>query len=169
MLAVAELLFKYAISMRMAPPGSTPTEYSFGRHTVTHDDLAVTPEQHQIGGALSEHVATYVLAVQLDRALADHVQDRFHCPDPDLRAAAWIARLLRNAFSHDPFKPAWKLYPECENQVYSVSDVIELRTAGRHGQRVQRMDYGGPLALLRLVEFSRRKLLAAREPERDAI
>lgn len=81
------------------------------------------------------------------------IPDRFRHPNPNIRCASWIARLIRNAFAHNPFAPVWKTYAECKNQTYNVNDVISLKTTGLNGKPVERLDYGGPLALLRLLDF----------------
>jgi hypothetical protein len=101
----------------------------------------------------------------MDRALQDTVPDRFKHPDDGIRSAAWIARLLRNAFAHNPFNPVWMLYSECENKVFEVKDVIRLSTEGLHKKRVVREDYGGPLALLRLSQFIRTRILGEQTEE----
>lgn len=56
----------------------------------------------------------------------------------------------------NPFAPAWKVYGQHENQTYTVQNVIALNTSGLHGQLVKRSHYGGPLALLRLLQFTKR-------------
>lgn len=81
---------------------------------------------------------------------------------PELFGAAWIGRLVRNAFAHNPLAPLWKLDRECRGKVYEVPRVIKLDCRLlKTGEPVRRMDYGGPLALLRLSIFVRGVLLSS--------
>jgi hypothetical protein len=69
------------------------------------------------------------------------------------RSASQIVRLIRNAFAHNPFAPVWRIPRECENQTYNVNNTIALKTSGLNGKPLERLNYGGPLALLCLLEF----------------
>jgi hypothetical protein len=71
-------------------------------------------------------------------------------------SASRIAWLLRNAFAHNPFAPTWKVHGQHDNQTYAVKDVIVLKTSGLNGQLLKRSHGGGPLALLRLLQFTKR-------------
>ena len=99
--------------------------------------------------------------LQFKLALESAVPDRFKHLNDDFRNAAWIARLIRNAFAHAPFNPSWQFYPECRNRVFEVRDTIRLDTAGIEGAFVERRHYGGPLAVLRLSQFVRERVLIA--------
>jgi hypothetical protein len=142
-LADAERLFKLAVAVHAActVTDSNAFDYleafSFGRHVARRGELALSPDEEKTAAAALEHCATYLLAVQLDTVLQQSVEDRFHHPDDATRSAAWIARLLRNAFAHDPLRPIWQTYPECDDAFYEVAGIIALRTAGLDGKRVE--------------------------------
>lgn len=57
--------------------------------------------------------------------------------------------------------PVWKLYPEREGRRFVVTGVMELDTTGLAGVPVRPRHDGGPLALLRLLQFCRARLLAS--------
>jgi hypothetical protein len=100
------------------------------------------------------------MAIQMDRVLQEVVgSDRFKHPDSDINSASWIARLIRNAFAHNPFNPTWQTCPECDNKVFEVEGIIRLRTKGLNGRRMEMDDYGGPLSLFRLSGFIRMYIL----------
>jgi hypothetical protein len=122
-------------------------------------------EQEIFAATLLVHSATYLCAVQADTILQATTHDRFKHVNQNIRSASWIARLIRNAFAHNPFAPVWKTYPECENQIYSVENVISLNTAGLNGKPVRRLDYGGPLALLCLSDFVKEVAEEAGHPQ----
>ncbi len=160
-----ERQFKLAVALRVACSGRPENllgyaaQWTFGRHIAGHEELRLTSGEEERAAAALSHSATYLMAVQMDSALQAFVPDRFRHPDPDLRAACWVARLIRNAFAHQPLSPTWLTYPECDNTVFRVAGIITLDTTGLNGQRVRRMDYGGPLALLRLSAYVRSQVL----------
>jgi hypothetical protein len=100
-----------------------------------------------------------MITMQLDSILQSEISNRFDHPNPAIRNASWIARLNRNAFAHDPLQPTWQLYPECEKKIFEVEKIVALNTDGLHGKPVRRIDYDGPLALLRLSAFVREQVL----------
>jgi hypothetical protein len=165
----AERLFKLALAVHAACTSAEGNAFryleafSFRRHLADHQQLALTPGEEKRAAAAFEHRATHLLAVQIDTALQRVVPNRFRHHDDTVRSAAWVARLVRNAFAHDPLRPRWKTYAECDSAVYEVPGVIVLRTAGLNGKRVRRMDYGGPPALLALSTFVRSTVLRSRE------
>ena len=127
--------------------------FSYFKHTVNRDDLYLDPDDEKLAAAAFEHCAIYVLAVQMDTILGEVFTDRFRHPDSDICSAAWISRLIRNAFAHSPLDPIWQTYSECDNKIYKVKDIITLETAGLNEVRVVRQHYGGPIAILKLSEF----------------
>lgn len=129
--------------------------FAYGPHAFKKEELILSKEQELFAATLLVHSATYICAVQADTVLQATIPNRFQHTDPDIRSASWIARLIRNAFAHNPFAPVWKTYPECENQTYTVGSVMSLNTSGLNGKPVERLDYGGPLALLCLLDFVR--------------
>ena len=126
-----------------------------GGHTANEKDLKLTKKEENLSVALLHRVATYILVLQIDTVLQHKFQDRFNHKDSNIRSASWIARLIRNAFSHNPFYPQWEFYSECMNKQYGVGEIISLNTSGLNGKPVDRMHYGGPLALLQLSEYVR--------------
>jgi hypothetical protein len=46
-----------------------------------------------------------------------------------------------------------KIPASWKNQVFKVDNVISLNTNGLEGKRLKRMDYGGPISLLRLLQY----------------
>ncbi len=93
------------------------------------------------------------MATQANSILEDLFPDRLEHQDDDIRNASQIIRLIRNAFAHDPFSPTWEISNPCKDKTFSIDNVISLNTHGLHGKKLNRMDYGGPIALLRLIQF----------------
>jgi hypothetical protein len=155
----AQILFKLSLGFSATLPKlGYLSSFASYRHTAHADELKLTREEEGVGSTLLEHVATYTLAVQIDTALGALYPTRFESADQMLRSAAWIARLVRNSFAHNPFAPKWKTYSECENKQFSVGSLISLDTTGLNGKYVDRGHYGGPLALLKLSEFIQERL-----------
>ncbi len=159
LLEYAQLQYKFALAVstniqfHKFPDLVYHDAFAYGPHVFEKEELMLSKEQEQLAAILLVHSATYLCAVQADTVLQATIPDRFKHSDPNIRSASWIARLIRNAFAHNPFAPVWKTYSECENQTYAVENVISLKTSGLDGKPVQRLDYGGPLALLRLLDF----------------
>lgn len=103
--------------------------------------------------ALLHHVAIYLLANQIDTFLQNLYKDRFNHSNPDIKSAAWIARLIRNSFSHNPFYPVWLIDRDAKNKIFSVKNILQLDTTNLNGKFLDRSHYGGPLALLLLSNF----------------
>jgi hypothetical protein len=159
----SELLYKFslAVSATCATAESSPFSYLssftwFG-HSASEDELRLTPSQEKWGAVVLEHVAVHLMAVQIDTAFeAKFGIQRFDNSDETISAACSIARLIRNAFAHDPFGPVWEFTPKFANRTYKVPGILSVNTAGLKGQPVRREDYGGPLALLRFLQFTMR-------------
>jgi hypothetical protein len=81
-------------------------------------------------------------------------QDQIDVNYPELESAFQIARLIRNAFAHNPLIPTWEIRESFQNKTYVVPNVISLSTVGLDGKFLKRSDYGGPLSVLRLIEFA---------------
>jgi len=160
LLKYSEIFFKFAFAIHQPIHFKLMylSQFSWGKHIANEKDLKLTKKEENLSVSLLHHVATYILALQVDRVLQDKFQDRFNHKDDNIRSASWIARLIRNAFSHNPFYPEWEFYTECLNKKYEVIDVISLDTTGLNGKYVERIHYGGPLALLRLSEYVRKLL-----------
>jgi hypothetical protein len=48
--------------------------------------------------------------------------------DADARVvnAYQVARMIRNAFSHNPFNPVWNIDQDCRNKLFELQNVIRL-------------------------------------------
>lgn len=160
-----EKQFKFAIAVRMACNQTEENyleyfdKFTFGSHTYNHSDLYLTPEDEKIATATLEHSTTHIMSVQLDSFLQRFVEKRFEHSDQELRTAALIVRQIRNAFAHDPFNPTWEVgQPEAKNKELKIDNVLTLDTRKINGKSMQQMDYGGPLAILKLSQFVREKI-----------
>jgi hypothetical protein len=113
----SQILFKLSLGFSASLPKlGYLSSFASYRHTAHADELKLTREEEGFGSTLLEHVATYTLAVQIDTALGALYPTRFESADQMLRSAAWIARLVRNSFAHNPFAPTWKTYSELRKQ-----------------------------------------------------
>lgn len=165
LLTDAENQFKLAVGLQnlCANADSNVLTYartwSFGMHIADHDELSLSPEAEERASGALVHCATYLLAVQLDSVLQEAISNRFNHSNSVISAAAWIARLIRNAFAHNPLYPVWKIDRKCRNKLIEIPGIIRLDTSGREGNCLKRMDYGGPLALLKLSSYVRQNIL----------
>lgn len=166
-LELAELQFRMAVHLadlcNAGPglPGSKVMCWSFGKHSMEVEEVNVPPGEQQRASVALQHSATYLLAVAMNTVLerALHGDKRFRHPNRSARHACQIARLVRNAFAHSPFQPTWDIRPQiCRDQQYEVESLIALDTTGKHGVPVDRLHYGGPIALLRLSGHIRTSL-----------
>jgi hypothetical protein len=92
---------------------------------------------------------------------------RFESKDREIQNISRVVELIRNAFAHDPFNPTWQLTDATRNKVYDIPGILTLKTDSLHGKRLDEKkdslddkgkDYGGQLALLRLLQDVREKL-----------
>jgi hypothetical protein len=162
LLSYAQVLFKMAFAMHTPNPSERfqyPKAFSWGRHVADEKELILTADEEELAIALLHHAATYLLAIQIDTCMEICRKNRFDDKDKNIRDAACIARLIRNAFAHNPFMPQWRIgMHQCKERQLSVSDIIELNTCNLNGKAVTRNDYGGPLALLRLSEYVKQNI-----------
>jgi hypothetical protein len=155
----AEILFKLAFGFSATHPQlGYLTQFNSYGHTARRKDLRLTKKEEFAGAGFLEHVATYTLAAQIDVALGELYPKRFESGNLELRSIAWIARLIRNAFAHNPFAPKWLIDRNVKNERFVVRNIISLDTTGLQGKYVARSDYGGPLALLGFSHVVRTKL-----------
>ena len=160
----AQKLFKLSLAVHIACSSKKKNvfkyldSFTYYNHSATHDELYLEPAEEERAAAAFAHCAIYTMVVQLDTVLGCVFSDRFHHPDTDICSAAWISRLLRNAFAHNPLNPVWQIYSECDNKMYKVKKIITLETKGINGVRVTRKHYGGPLSILKLSEFIKREI-----------
>lgn len=159
----SELFFKFVLGVNLSITTGHSLPYletfSFGEHTLTKEDLELNRNQEKIGSSILEHVGTYVMILQLNKVLEDEWgHNRLESNDPIKRNLSQIVRLIRNAFAHDPFHPKWDISNSAKNQEFTISGILTLNTSGLHGKKVKRLDYGGLLALLRLLQFAQKLL-----------
>lgn len=172
-LFAAELQFRLASAVRLAvtfkdQPLDLPTEWVHGQHSVKYEEVALRQDQAEVAACLLHRSATYLMAVTIKDAIRMAVHDPKSSPDSDIQGAYQIARLIRNAFAHDPFSPKWAIDADCQGKVFSVSNILTLDTTNLHGTEFDWRHYGGPLALFRLSKFVRFEILKEqRKPRRE--
>ena len=131
-----------------------------------YGEIALRPDQADYAAPVLQRSATYLLAVAVKNAIRAVVSDPNASGDSEVRAAYQIARLIRNAFAHAPFSPVWSIDSDCQSAVFEIVDVIRLDTTDLHGKAFDWRDYGGPLALYRLAQFTRIQILKDDPPPR---
>ena len=127
--------------------------FSYGKHIMSAKELTLTAEEEKRAAVILEHSATYFMALQLDDILIKLFPDPTRHQDANIRNGAQIIHLIRNAYAHDPLEPTWRIPHYCENQIITIEKIISLNTAGLDGKTLKQMDYGGPISLLRLVQY----------------
>ncbi|HEY7329841.1 MAG TPA: hypothetical protein VH592_19560 [Gemmataceae bacterium] len=159
-LDIAAMQFKLAIQVAgAAHSGTLPQQcvgMVYGGLSIGKDALKLEPNDAALASTALQHCATFALAVAVDTALEQTIPDRFNSQDPKIVAAARIARIIRNAFTHDPFYPRWVCTNPNHIGQFAIPDVITIDTTIVNGQSVEWTHYGGPLALLRFLRHSQR-------------
>src|SRR6266849_5500866 len=104
-LDIAALQFKLALQVAAVPGGVTQrlTFMTYGRLSIEKQDLQLSEEDVPLAQTALKQIATFTLALAIDTAFENTIADRFNSPDHEIVIAARIARILRNAFAHDPF------------------------------------------------------------------
>ena len=107
LLLQSEIFFKLAFAIHKSIPIKLNylDQFSWGKHMVERKNLVLTTKEEKTAIGLLHHIATYIIAVQIDTYLQNKYPNRFNNADSSLKSSALIARLLRNAFSHNPFNP----------------------------------------------------------------
>lgn len=151
----------YSINGRL-PRLPYPKTWVWGKHSVTDKDVKLSRDETRDGAMYVAHSALYIMAIQIDTALEKCFgTQRFSHSDSDIKSASCIARLIRNAFAHDPFHPVWLIPLQMRNQIFRVDKItMELNTTGLEGRNVKRSHYGGPLVILYLSRFVRELILS---------
>ncbi len=130
--------------------------FSFGKHVLEYEELKLQREQEELGGAALEHAATFLMALQMDEALNQIFGKEYEKnPKTELDEARLIIKLIRNSFAHNPFAPTWNIrnpnnYPK---KKLSVAGVLSIDISNINNMPAQWQDYGGKLAVLRLVDY----------------
>ena len=126
----AQVHFKLVFGLTATRPQINYLDtFSFGGHVAYRTELALTTEQEEHAFAALEHCGTYLAAVQVHTVLESIHADPFQIPEPEIAAAFQIARLIRNAFAHNPFGPIWEIREAWKDRTFSVPSVITLNTA----------------------------------------
>lgn len=167
-------------------PLDLPMEWTHGQHRVQYEEIALRQDQADVAAFLLHRSSTFTMAVAIKDAI-EAVTDGlsravrtgnenivqaimnvitatnskpWKCSDHEVAQAYHIARLIRNAYSHAPFAPTWMIQQALQDKVFSIPDVIELRTTGLNRTAFDWRHYGGPLALFRLCRFVRAEILS---------
>jgi len=154
----AELFYKFALAASTTIYHSDVKlkyhhTFSFLKHTVDRKDLELTASEEKTGARMLEFIGTYMIALQLNKVLEDEWgNNRLHSKDKEIQNISQVVRLIRNAFAHDPLNPVWDISKSARNKEYEIPNILTLKTHDLHGKRVDRNDYSGPLALLRLIQ-----------------
>jgi hypothetical protein len=164
LLKKAELQFRLMIAVRTAStlgklPLQVPVLLVFGKQSVTSADLGLTRDEADEGAAALEHTTTYTLALQIHQAMKDVLGEPREHEGQEVQNAFEIARLIRNAYAHQPFSPRWLIDSYCRDRTFEVSGIARIDTKTLAGHPVRWEDYGGMLALLRLSRFVRSVIL----------
>jgi hypothetical protein len=166
-LRFAELQFLLAYKVNTITVGSLdldqPIVWTYGRRCMSREELTLSLDDATLASAFLHHSATLSLAVHIVSAYKQAIGDTRNSSDSAKRSAFEIARLIRNAYSHRPADPHWSIDPPCRDKQYEVPGILRLDTTGLQGKRFEWRDYGGPIALYRLSEFVRTKVLARLE------
>lgn len=173
-LFIAELQFRLASAVRVATtrdvqPLDLPITWTHGKHSVRYEEVALRADQADYAACFMQRSATYLMAVAVKDAIKAVIPDPKHATEPAVRSAFEIARLVRNAFAHAPFAPAWSIDPDCRDHVFEVPKVIRLDTHGLQGVAFDWRHYGGLLAMLHLCRHTRLEILQDDAPPRTVL
>lgn len=173
-LFIAELQFRLASAVRIATtrdvqPFDLPITWTHGEHSVRYEEIALRADQGAYAACFMQRSATYLMAVAVKDAIKAVIPDPKHVAEPAVRSAFEIARLVRNAFAHAPFAPAWSIDPDCRDHVFEVPNVIRLDTHGLQGASFDWRHYGGLLAMLKLCRYARLEILKDDAPPRTVL
>lgn len=122
------------------------------------NNMVLSKEYEDEASAALENSAVYLAACQLDSVLEEKLPKRFEHPDRGLRNACSIIRVLKVSFEENPYSPVWKFPDEWKGRLLEF-EKVSLFPPELDGRPVRRRDYGGPLTLLRLLEFVREKVV----------
>lgn len=171
-LRAAEAQFRLATAARLAvtlghQPLDLPIPWSHGKHQVNYSEIALGQEEADFAAWNLQRSGTFLMASAALEAIKATIQNPKAHADARIANAYQIARMIRNAFSHSPFDPIWRIDQDCRDRDFEVPSVIRLDCRGLDGKPFDWRDYGGPLAILRLAWFVRKDLLGgSSEPER---
>jgi len=163
-LFASELQFRLASAVRLATtnkkqPLDLPMEWVHGKHSVKYNEVALRQDQADYAAWLLRQSATFLMATEIKNAIVAVISNPIDHQDKDVSNAFQIARFIRNAFTHHPFRPIWSIEKKYQGKKFTVADIIELDTTDLHGKPFNWRHYGGPLAILRLSHFVRFEVL----------
>jgi hypothetical protein len=163
-LFAAELQFRLASAVRLATtlkkqPLDLPVEWVHGKHRVRYNEVALRDDQADYASWHLHQSATFLMATGIKNAIVAVIPDPINQRDKNVSNAFQIARFIRNAFTHHPFKPIWSIEKKYQGKKFTVADIIELDTTKLHDKPFDWRHYGGPLAILRLSHFVRFEIL----------
>lgn len=147
-----------------------PAIHTWGKHSLDGGDLALDSNNFAVCGTILERLAYRLLAMELDSALSDQFRgdDRFNHEDDFIRNASTVIRLIRNAVAHNVLDPVWKIDRKLLNRKFEIDGILTFDTTGLNGERLKRLDFGGPTALFRLSERITSHLATPPSPFRAA-
>ena len=142
--------------MRRCSVAPLPDVWHFGIFKMHDKDFELSEDTFQLCGTLLERLAYRLLAMELNAALEQKfgtwIQRRNH-PNEFIRNASIVVWMIRNAVAHGVIDPVWKIDdPTLQNQIFSIPGLMEFDTGGLNGRQLKRLDFGGPIALLKLSE-----------------
>lgn len=160
----AELFYKFSLAasttvLHMDIELQYYKQFSFLKHVLDKKDLELTKEQEKRGASMLEFIGTYMIALQMNKVLEDEWgEGRLQSQNKEIQNISQVVRLLRNAFAHDPLNPVWDISNSAKDKEFDIPDILTLKTHNLHGKRLDRYHYGGPLALLKLIQHVKKIL-----------
>jgi hypothetical protein len=163
-LRAAEGQFRLATAARLAvtmghQPLDLPIQWSHGKHLVNYSEIALTKDEADFAAWNLQRSATFLMASAVLEAIRGTIQNPKSDADARVVNAHQVARMIRNAFSHNPFNPVWNIDQDCRDKLFELQTVIRLDCRELHGRAFDWRHYGGPLAILALSNFVRQKIL----------
>ena len=140
MLKAAELQFRLAAAVRLATTGKIqpfdlPSIWTHGKHQVSNEEICLTPEQADYAAYGLYQSSTFMIAVQVFKAIRHAVENPKIHTDENIKSAYQISRMIRNAFTHQPLNPIWSIDKDCQNCLFVVEGVITLDTTSLDGTK----------------------------------
>ena len=163
-LFAAELQFRLACAVKIATdlkeqPLNVPTDWSYGKHNVKHNEIALRQDQAEYAAWHLRNSTTFLMATEIKNAIIAFTSKPLEHKDKNISNSFQIVRFIRNAFAHHPFKPVWSIEKKYQNKNFAVKEIIQLNTFNLNGNVFDWKDYGGFLAILKLCQFVRFEIL----------
>jgi len=170
LLNYAEIQYKYALALnsyytihKRFPKLVYYDVFSWGKNILYKNELSLSRKEEKDAVVFQSHSALYLLVTQIDTILESiYGKERFR--NNNISDISCIVRLIRNAFTHNPFYPKWLISKEYRNKAYIIKELsINISTEQIKNKPVKRMDYGGPTAILKLTALIK-KLISGNVP-----